>query len=171
MSWARSVIVGISLLLICGLGVSHATGDTLGDLKECELKLKDIYAIRHTVVWPGNRIGGSVKGGGASSVDYNIHWQYSKARIATEAGLGDPSLQTIESVRTVDRDVAGDASADATFSGDTVTYSWHIHKDWFGGGATALARIEVVFRQAESDANITSIGQICAAKVLGRART
>lgn len=163
-----------AVLLTCpvnGLGAPRTVSDTATDLKDCALKLKDVYTVRRTVVWPSNRIGGSVESGGPSGINYTVSWNFPKARIVAEAGLGDPNWQTIESVKTVDLDVSGDASVAATVSSDVITFTWHVHKEWFGGGATAKARLEIVFRESDSDATITSIGRICAAKILGQART
>ena len=161
-------------LLICplnGLGASRTASETATDLKDCALRLKDVYTVRRTVVWPGNRMGGSVEGGGPSSLDATVPWNFPKARIVADSGLGDPARQTVESVKTVDLDVSGDASVAATVSGDVITFTWHVHKEWFGGGATAKARLEIVFRESDSDATITAVGRICAAKVLGQARS
>lgn len=152
-------------------GFTHsAWSDPATELASCETSLKASYAVRHTVVWPAARMGISVKGGGANSYDETDHWVFTKAQIVSQVGLGDPSKQTIESVITVDRDVTGDASADASFSGDIITYNIHIHKGWFGSGATAKARLQIVFRESDTDDAIASIGRICASRVFGYAK-
>ena len=160
----------IAAAFATGAFINSARSDPASDLATCETSLKASYAVRHTVVWPAARMGISVEGGGPSSYDETDHWPFTKAQIVSQVRLGDPSKQTIESVTTVDRDVTGDASADASFSGDTITFTIHINKGWFGGGATAKARLQIVFRESDTDNTITSIGRICASKVLGYAK-
>jgi len=159
-------------LLACGAAAvliqpTTARADAAGDLSACETQLKERFAIRHTVVWPGSRIGFSCSSGGPGTCSANWSIRYDKATILSGTGLGDPSKQKIESARTVDRDVSGDASADVAYDADSITFSGHVEKGWFGGGATARVRFEVIFREDTSVATVAVIGRMCAARVFG----
>lgn len=146
-----------------------ATADTASDLSACETALKETLAVRHTVAWPGNQIGASCDSGGPGDCDAEWSVRYDKALILQGTGL-DPAKETIERAKTIDRNVSGDASADVSADAGGITYSGHVHKGWFGGGATALVRFEVIFREDTSDTTIALIGRMCAAKVFGQGR-
>lgn len=148
----------------------HCTyADSGADLKACEIELQRNFAVRHVVVWPSNRFGVSCGGGGPG--ECSIEWtpSYDKIRIATEAGLSNPSDLFIENAISVDRDVTGDASADVSFDANSVKIHFRVHKGWFGGGATSRTRVQVTFRRSDSDVTIETIGRLCAAKVFGQA--
>src|SRR5579863_7871003 len=116
MWWCRHAYYHSTPMNICRslaglLGLGHAmmlcspsaSADPAADLATCEQKLKENYAIRHTITWPANRIGGSCSSGGPSSCNVTEHWLFAKARIVQDAGLGDPSKQSIVGATTVDR--------------------------------------------------------------------
>lgn len=161
------LLISLSSALLTQTGL--ATADLASDLRDCETALKETLAIHHTVAWPGNRIGGSCDSGGPGTCDGEWHWRYDKTLILQGTGF-DPAKEKVESARTIDRDVSGDASADVSWDAGSITYSGHVHKGSFGGGATALVRFEVIFREDTSDATIALIGRMCAAKVLGQGR-
>lgn len=120
------------------LAAGEITADRSQDVKDCELGLKERFAIRRSVTIPvSNDIVISCESGGpgvcgSRTDDYPI----SKAVFVAAAGLGSPSNYSIERADSVMKEQSGGAEFGMSYDAEAVHLSWKVSKGWFGGGQT-----------------------------------